>query len=725
MIVTTMKDHNIFESEEKFVDFVFNYSTEQYLRLLRLVGKIKGKEDILLKIKEKFGFKFPKNASYQKIVSDLQKNSVNFWSDILERGPIEIAHLCSFYKMLTDVFWEAPWQKRFSPIYTKLFGKPPKIRNKSDLRRCAAEIVTSFSEDKILESWVQMEHYPPVVHYRHFTIGPLGLKFSIYFKEKAQSEYSLLYNILLGNRSDSEESIVDWKRTDVLRLFLELINAIERKLKNLPTVYGLYLWQFLRLEDLLFSELESLKNNLREFSKEYKERIQKDEVPIWFYAIVQLSEMLFTDDEIVDILNKLIADEILHINIEPEYEERLGYFGPIVTKYAIITPPEPWFAEPSYSLAEDISKIAVEDFETVLFDILENGAARYLEKLYNEDIQTFKELLCKNKIYKIGLAEKPHIPKKYAIKLLLECYGIYRPLEDVNLRNLRKFLYKVQDFKSKHRELDESQLITDLKDLLIEGRDNLERLIKEFVFILITLVKRYNDIKAGSISSFPSTPFPHFSKYRAPYDAVATNYKELIEQLPVGNQIRDKVRKAKDSRKKLPLTLGDWYQVFKAILKKIENISDFWDHLPSIIRAEVISTSKMLEKYLEKSRALFWLNKAHHPDFENLMYDIDNRREALDILLVIDEFLLALHDHKPPLIKVTKEVKEVETGLRCYEANYESVDGSIVRVKIYGTRDIETTYTYYLIPLINPRKSNGDVIFMYPLLITNLVDIVF
>ena len=97
----------IVEEKEKFLRFVEN-SLLQYIQL-----KFGNKNNLISIIESDLNIKIQKNASYDKIIEILREKSFDFYRDVLKiKSPVESAHLYSFYKVLTDIFWETTWKNK-------------------------------------------------------------------------------------------------------------------------------------------------------------------------------------------------------------------------------------------------------------------------------------------------------------------------------------------------------------------------------------------------------------------------------------------------------------------------------------------------------------------------------------------------------------------------------------------------------------------------------------
>jgi hypothetical protein len=373
-------DFNIFEEKEKFSRFVEN-SRLQYIQL-----KFGNKNGLISFIESNLNIKISKNDSYGKIDTILRENSKDIYRDVLRvESSVEIAHLYSFYKTLTDIFLETTWTKTFSPIYNFLFDERIKIRNKPELREYAAKIITRFNQQDLTKKWIEFISYEgcsyrPVIHYKHITIGPLGFLFSLYYREKEIfGQHEPLLAILVGT-SHTGEDIIDWKRTDALKVFSSILNELNKKIGDVILSYPVYN-DYLTSIGFEFSYTE-WKKELSPFEKIFKNQIKENKIPLRFYQIVQLTAIFFEDEEIIHLLNKLIANGKLVIN-----SERLEIEDLKITKDGIIKKPKIWLARPAFELAIDIisieSKSSEEDYRRILTDVLKVGTIKYLTQMFD------------------------------------------------------------------------------------------------------------------------------------------------------------------------------------------------------------------------------------------------------------------------------------------------------------------------------------------------------
>lgn len=721
-------DFNIFEEKEKFLKFVEN-SLLQYIRL-----KFGNKNNLISFIESVFGIKISKNASYDKIKKTLKENSKEFYRDVLRvESPIEIAHIYSFYKVLTDLFGETTWTKTFSPFYNRLFDEEIKIRKKSELRVYAGKIITSFNEQDLTNKWIEIssttEIYRPVIHYKHLTLGPLGFKLPLYYREKEIFGRHEPILAILVDTTPAGEYIVNWERTDAFYVFSSIQTELNTKITDIRSNYPLYN-DYLTSIGFEFPYTEWKQNSL-ELVRELKVQLKENKIPLWFYQIVQYTGMFFKDKEIINLLNKLIAENKLVINPELSEIEDLK-----ITKDGIIKRPKSWLARPAFELASDItsmkSKNSEEDFRRLLTDILKIGTIKYLEQMFDKNFETFKALCTKRGLHKFALLDRHALPKETAIRFLLESYGLQTPSADsLKIRFvIEKFLIvNLREFRGNYEKMDDLPLVENIRLLLNDGRTYLERLLKEWLFIMISLVVHYEDqISRGSFKDIflLDRPIPYISPYNREQELnrAKEEFKEFLGRFNVSEDLKKKINEyATEGRANF--TLGDWYSLVSSLMKYIEQESNlankFWESLPKQFHEDIDKRVSELERYFIKENALKWLNKAHH---EALMVElrksIESRQKALNALLKLDKIISSTLQSLPELITLTEKVTEAKTGLEYHKAEYKSNENSYT-LKIYGTRFIELSFLYHLITCF---EENSNIV-TYPILITDLTDTIF
>ncbi len=381
-------DSNIFYQEQNYNDYI-NNSKLQFIRL-----KFENKQRMIAFIDENFEIKLYKNAKYEEISKILKKNSKDLYKDVLGvESEIETAHRYSLYRMLTEVFWETTWWKTFSPFYESVFDKKIKITKKSELREYAAEIIIEFDQTQLTEKWLNYAikgRHGPVIHYKQITIGPLGLLFSLYNRDKELFGNQEPLLACLVNTNSAGEDIINWSETDIYKLFFDFNEKLKNKIAKIEEVNPVY-YNYLSL--IGFNITESSNKELLDFVKTFKKMIRQGKIPTKFYETSQLSTLFFKDEEIICFLNELIADKRLVINSEIDLIDKKIK----ITKHGIIKSPEKWLAKPAFDLARDVSIIKTSELNKVLADILKIGAIKYLEQIYDEDFEIFRSI-CRKRV---------------------------------------------------------------------------------------------------------------------------------------------------------------------------------------------------------------------------------------------------------------------------------------------------------------------------------------
>jgi len=730
MIYQMKTNINIFSEESVFQRFLKN-STQQYIKL-----KFKNKENLISFIQSNFGIKIPKTANYTKISEILKGHSKDFYKDVLGvESPLEIAHLYSFYRLLNTIFWETTWTKTFSPFYKFLFNEDIKIRNKSDQRKYAARIITEFKQLTLQEKWIEYTSThptpifygelaaPPVIHYEHLTVGPVGFLFSLYYREKdVFGNHEPVLSILVDT-TPSGEDIVDWEGTDALKVFTSILKELDQKINKLSSNTPIYN-DYLTLIKFEFS-YSQLKKLLYDFVKFFKNQIKENKVPLDFYSIVQLTAMFFKDEEVIYILNKLIAEDTLKIKSETEMR------GLKITKDGIIKRPESWLAKPAFQLAMDITfakRMENKDFINVLEDVLKKGAIKYLEEIFDNDFETFKLICLRKGLYRYTTLGKYLIPKKKAIRLVLESYGLRTPstssLEE--RKEIYSFLEKIKEFEDIYKELEEQELIETTINYLRYGRTYFERILKEILFVIISLIIHYEDVAPHiAEGSFILDRPVFYLGYNIEHGLgrIKERCKIFIDKIKQDVKISDDLkRKINCYVKKEKIKFGpyDWYSLVQLSIKYADvNLSkEFWDSLPPTFVDNMRTIVLEIERFFIKESALKWLNLASHEGVTRMLREnTESRQKALNSALRLRETISQILRNFPNLVIITKKVSDAKTGEEYYEA--ESDIGKIL--KIYGTRFVENHFPYYIISTFEEKE---DVIF-YPILITSLADNIF
>jgi len=706
----------VFTQEEEFLRFL-NNCLLQFIKL-----KFGTKKKFIDFIEKQFEIKIPQSFSCLKTLMFLSKKLKEDEQSILENifgvsSLIEICHLYLFYKLLTELFYETTWTKVFSPFYEFIFGKKVKIRNKKELRQYAAEIVTRLNQRAICEKWIEFSStripYPLVIHFDHFIIGPLGFFLTPYYREKRILEFPKPILDLLVTYIPTEQEIVNWKETDIAQLLSSLVREIENGIDKTFSKFPVYK-KYLKQIGFEFPSSE-WKTNILKLVKDFHNNLKRNLIPLWFFQLEQLTGMFLDDRDVIRMLNFLISRNSLVISGDLD----LDYVK--ISKDSILIKPESWIARPAIDLAKDIQQISGErDFWCILRDILGNGAISYLEQVYEQKPDLFKKLLIKKCLYKFADSDLALVPKDTAIRRLLESYGFHVPsISGFDFRNeLREFIGKLRRFKKDYCSLDEKTLVRRIISFLWDGRNYTERILKEFSFILTSLMIYYEQASVHQTSEVFLVDRPLFlpSSFVREQDITRIRneffrfWTKVISNEKIKNLKRDK------------FTLGEWFSLCWGLLNYVKaSMNSFLKSLPNDME-EKISKFRKLSKKITKE-ILVWLNTASHErGRRKIRNDIHAREKALEALLNLDIILYNLFSCLPLLVEIVNEVNEIKTGLKFYEVITTGIDSSKKKFKIYGTRFLDSSYNYYL---IFQRKEEREIgIVAYPVLITNLVDII-
>ncbi|MEM3786986.1 MAG: hypothetical protein QXZ59_06345, partial [Nitrososphaeria archaeon] len=377
-------------------------------------------------------------------------------------------------------------------------------------------------------------------------------------------------------------------------------------------------------------------------------------------------------------------------------------------------------ARPSIDLAKDLKIIFSEekkDFWQILKEVLEKGAVSYLEQLYEHYPEHFRNLLLKRGFYKFASLDLYLIPKKEVITRILEGYGFQIPtFSSLDAReDMMEYFEKLSNFKRNYRTFDERTLVNEIINYLRDGRDHAERVLKELSFIISALALHHREASEYQLENPFIAEFPLFLPFSYTKERDIARIKSNIFNF-WGEIAREEQKKKIKVMKKF--TLGDWFSISSELLRYARNT--FLSALPEDAQKKLENANESLKNF---SGTFLWLNKASHEHGRReIKLRMESREKALHSLLRLDTALKNLFTSVPPLIEITNEVSESRTGLKFYEATVYKEDFSKTKIKIYGLRSADLSYTYYLIfQRVDEREAT---IVTYPLLITDVVDLI-
>ena len=446
-----------------------------------------------------------------------------------------------------------------------------------------------------------------------------------------------------------------------------ILKELNRKINEVTSSYPLYA-NYLKSIGFEFPYSEWEKQLLN-FVKLFKNQIKEDRIPPMFYQMVQLTAMFFTDEEIIDLLNRLLAEEKIIVKSETEIEDLK------ITGEGIIKRPKSWLARPAFELASDLASIkSKEEFRDLLTDVLENGTIKYLEQVFDKDFETFKRICIKKKLYKFASLEKYRIPKKKTIRLVLESYGLRTPSTlPLDIRGeINSYIEEIQKFEKECETMEERELIKEIIDLLRDGRMYFERILKEGVFIIISLILHYEDSIARGLSTeifiLDRPIFYIWYDVERELNEIKKKYKEFLGKLTsefnISGDLKIKINNY-IKKERVEFTLGDWLSLLQLSVKYADkNLSNrFWSALPAHFYKNVRKSISEIESFLNEGGVLKLLNLASHERaMREFQENIKSRQEALNILPKLREEILLELQRLPELVIVTKKVTDGQTG---------------------------------------------------------------
>jgi hypothetical protein len=400
--------------------------------LKEYIGKrFSSKANFVAFVKEKKGIKISKNKSYDVLFSEMEKKlgKENFFS-ILGIKNLEEAEMRSY---LADAFYKAlvetTWLHQFSPFYERLTGEKIKIKRKVEKKEPAYRLAFSVDESEFISSWIDLYKegiLPAVIHYKNIVIGPLGWLKSLEKKDKEM--FGLIFGLssvvidIISTKFNSESQDI---------IIVSLIAFIEQ-IGSYPNKFG--------LQDEIGRE--ALKH-LKEIESERDDEIR-------FAKIVQMIHVHFNDENMVQIINELIASKkISGPKVHGLYERYPYSFSDwIITKYGIFKQEPSWQREPNKKLSELLQeKFKKEDLEPEL----KNYQGDYPMNLFAYCVkESPKEILdrlvggipdLRNIAMRLGIpGAKMMESKEGLIKLILLRLGFNIPPNIVGLSQYRKML---------------------------------------------------------------------------------------------------------------------------------------------------------------------------------------------------------------------------------------------------------------------------------------------
>ena len=398
--------------------------------LKEYIGKrFSSKANFIAFINEKTGIKFSEKKSYDALFSEIKREigTENFFS-ILGIKDLEEAEMRSY---LADALYkglvETTWMHQFSPLYERLTGEKIKLKRKIEKKEPAYKLAFSVDENEFINAWIELYKeslLPPVIHYKNIVIGPLGWLKSL---EKRNGEMSGLISGLSSDVIDIMSTKFDPESQDIIiRYLLEFIQQIGRD----PNKFELQ-------EEI---GEEALKH-LKEVESTQDEEIRSAK-------IVQMIHVYFNDENLIQIINELIArKEISGPKVHGLYERYPYSFSNwVITPYGLIKQAPSWERKPTEELAKLIKKeFKPEDIEPELEKYHGDYDLRILEWCIKENPEKIMRLFGVPKLRAIakefGLPAASMIKnEEELIRIILLKLGFSLPPIIVGIKDYQDFL---------------------------------------------------------------------------------------------------------------------------------------------------------------------------------------------------------------------------------------------------------------------------------------------
>lgn len=400
--------------------------------LKEYIGKRFGsKVNFVAFIKEKTGIKFSENKSYDVLFSEIEKKIGNvYFFPLLGIKDIEEAEMRScladaFYKALV----ETTWMHQFSPLYERLTGEKIKIKRKVEKKEPAYRLAFSVDENEFISAWIDLYKegiLPPVIHYKNIVIGPLGWLKSLEKRDKDT------LGLIFGLSSNIIDIIINKFDPESRDIIIGSLLGIIQQIGSDPNKF--------ELQDEIGREaLEHLKG---------VESEQDDEIR--FAKIVQMIHVYFNDENLIQIINELIASKkISGPKVHGLYERYPYSFSDwIITKYGIFKQDPSWEGKQNKRLSELLQKkFKKEDLEPELKHYQGDYPMNLLAYCVKENPKEILDRLIGGIPDLRNIAKRLDIPgekiienKDGLIKLILLRLGFNIPPNIVGVSQYRKLL---------------------------------------------------------------------------------------------------------------------------------------------------------------------------------------------------------------------------------------------------------------------------------------------
>jgi hypothetical protein len=428
----------------------------------------KSKANFIAFVKEKTGIKFSEKKSYDVLFSEIEREigRENFFSILgikdLEEAEMRSSLADAVYKALV----ETTWMHQFSPLYERLTGEKIKIKRKVEKKEPAYRLAFSVDENDFINAWIDLYKegiLPTVIHYKNIVIGPLGwLK-------------SLLISGLYSDVIDIISTKFNPKSRDII---IGVLLGIIEQIGNDPNKF--------ELQDEIGRE--ALKH-LKEVESEHDEEIR-------FAKIIQMIHVYFNDENLIQIINELIASKkISGPKVHGLYERHPYSFSDwIITKYGIFKQDPSWEGKQNKRLSELLQKrFKKEDLEPELKHYQGDYPMNLLAYCVKENPKGILDRLIggipdlRNIAKRLGIPGAKIIENKdELIKLILLRLGFNIPPNIVGLSQYRKLLDECLSDINKDKPVKEI-----MRDVYAESGN----LLRDLSYFYICWYTKSTDVK--------------------------------------------------------------------------------------------------------------------------------------------------------------------------------------------------------------------------------------
>lgn len=250
-----------------------------------ITKKYSNKDNFLKTVKKEMNLALSEKENYVTLIGEIVKEigQGEFFKFLGVNDVREATMRSNLAATLYKGLIEASWNSQLTPLFKAVMKKEVEIKNRLSKKVAAYELAFEGQEEDFRNKWAELyrsEVLPPAIQSNGITVGPLGwipTKTKRYFEEIVSDILTLFYGRFNDESIQTFEEVV-----------LSLLYAMNEK----PEAF-----------DLERSDVKHIKKLLDDI-------IETEDKAISYAKRVQMIMSFFSDDQIVDLVNGLIAGEV-------------------------------------------------------------------------------------------------------------------------------------------------------------------------------------------------------------------------------------------------------------------------------------------------------------------------------------------------------------------------------------------------------------------------------